>query len=187
MMRMRKTHFSSNGVLKTNESPYLYRREIHLNHNPSERPSLTVSGKLKQKENLIFGGAPNFDKLKPDDRGGKNTLSTEEMKSFMEEQYRKEEKKKNKQKTPSNEEIREHLRMIIKYHKKEVDDLMPSAYPLLGQANNEEENQEGSAHTGTAVSDTQIRSVQKTSGRKRKIPSAAERGTPAKPKRGKKK
>lgn len=153
-----------------------------------------MTQRLKQKENLIFGGAPNFKDLKSDDRSGKNTSSTmsfDEMKEFSEQQKKKDErKKKNKKDAPTPNEIREHLRLIVKYHKKEVEELMPTAYPLLGPAGKSDEDEEDdeiseSNKKGTSQADTQRRMVKESSGRKKKLPSASERSKPPK-KRGKK-
>lgn len=173
--------------------PYLYRKEVFLQHDPNAKPSLTVTQRLKQKENLIFGGAPNFKDLKSDDRSGKNTSSTmsfDEMKEFSEQQKKKEErKKKNKKDAPTPNEIREHLRLIVKYHKKEVEELMPTAYPLLGPAgkNDEDDDDDNTLDSkkGTSQADTQRRTIKESSGRKKKIPCASDRCKPPK-KRGKK-
>ena len=174
------------------DRPYLYRKEVSLRPDSNTPPSLTVTQRLKVKENLIFGGAPNFNQLKSDDRGGKNkngTMSLEEMKEFMSQQQQREKNKKNyKKEAPSNEKIREHLRTIVKYHKKEVEELMPTAYPLLGPAGKSEDDEEGQGQAkGTASADVTIRSNKETSGRKKRLPSANERSNIPPKKRGKKK
>lgn len=146
------------------------------------------------KENFIFGGAPNFSQLKSDDRGGKNqvgTMSIEEMKEFSEEQKKKEEKQKShKKEAPNNNQIRDHLRVIVKYHKQEVEELMPTAYPLLGPAGKKDDDDDTNSKNptkGTASADTRIRSLKEISGRKKKTPSANERSKGPAKKRGKKK
>jgi DNA-directed RNA polymerase specialized sigma subunit len=143
------------------------------------------------KENLIFGGAPNFGALKSDDRGVPNkpgTLSMEQMKQDKEKMDKEEEKKKNnKNKAPSKEEIREHLRMIIKYHKKEVEETMPSAYPLLGPAgkHSDDEDESGTNQSNsTSTADRTIRPYKERSGRKKQLQNVFDRQSSRK--RGKK-
>jgi len=150
-----------------------------------------VTQRLKRKENFIFGGAPNFSQLKCDDRGGKNqmgTMSLEEMKEFSEEQQKKDEAKKaHKKEAPNNNKIRDHLRMIVKYHKQEVEELMPTAYPLLGPAGkkDDDENDSKNPTKGTASADTHMRSLKEVTGRNKKA--SANKQTKAAPKkRGKK-
>lgn len=177
--------------------PYLYRKEISFRPDESAPPSLTVTQRLKSKENLIFGGAPNFHDLKTDDRSGKSknkngTMTMEEMKEFYNEQTKKDEKQKaNKKEAPTNGKIRDHLKMIVKYHKQEVEELMPTAYPLLGPAGKDDDDDDdnpksGSSSKGTASADIRIRSDKEKSGRKKRLPSANERSKPPPKKRGKK-
>ncbi len=176
--------------------PYLYRKEISFRPDESAPPSLTVTQRLKSKENLIFGGAPNFHDLKADDRSGKSknkngTMTMEEMKEFYNEQTKKDEKQKaNKKEAPTNGKIREHLKMIVKYHKQEVEELMPTAYPLLGPAGKDDDDDNtksgSSSSKGTASADIRIRSDKEKSGRKKRLPSANERSKPPPKKRGKK-
>ena len=145
------------------------------------------------KENFIFGGAPNFSQLKADDRCGKNqigTMSIEEMKEFSDEQKKKEEKQKShKKEAPTNNQIRDHLRVIVKYHNQEVEELMPTAYPLLGPAGkkDDDDDEKGNSTKGTATADTRVRSLKEVTGRKKKTPSANERSKGPAKKRGKKK
>lgn len=63
-------------------------------------------------------------------------------KSEFEEIVKKEEettkRKKERRKTgrdPSIKDIRKHLEKIIKFHKKQVNDMIPSIYPILGPVN----------------------------------------------------
>lgn len=141
------------------KTPYVYRRETSLSATDNEgRPNLTISGKLREKENFIFGGAPLFNAIPNDDRGrggGEYTssngtkISKKELEDFQKEEERKKQKKKDaKKNAPSNEEIREHLRMIRDFHKKEVNETMPSAYPLLGAVAGEDEEESGSTGRG---------------------------------------
>ena len=120
--------------------PYIYRRETSLSSSDKDgHPNLTISGKLREKENFVFGGVPNFYSLPEDDRT--NTKSTpgiitrEDLLEYAAEEKRKKEKRKEKKKNvPTNNEVRERLRIISKYHKKMVEESMPCPYPLLGPA-----------------------------------------------------
>jgi hypothetical protein len=135
----RGSYDSSHGSSSTRKrlKPYIYRRETSLSSTDKEgRPHLTISGKLREKENYIFGGAPNLYDLANDDRGNRsNKMSKDDLKEFQNDEKEKERKRKeNKKKVPSNQEVRDHLRIIASYHKKEINETMPSAYPLLGRA-----------------------------------------------------
>jgi hypothetical protein len=173
--------------------PFLYRREISV-PNQNFSPSLTVTKRLKLKENLIFGGAPNFHKLKDDDRANKsnvpkhNTPVTEaELKEFVQKEKAKQDKKKQRKKEiPKPEEIREHLRVIVTYHKKEVEQNMPTAYPLLGPAGKEGSDNDSDTEESTATADRANRSLQNRSGRKRQLSSVFTRNEGPPLKRGRK-
>lgn len=103
-------------------------------------PNLTISGKLREKENFIFGGAPNLYDLPDDDRKlSSGQITKEDLEEFDRHEKRKKEKRKQRKKNiPSNADVRERLRIIAKYHKKEVEESMPCPYPLLGPAGEED-------------------------------------------------
>lgn len=157
---------------------YLYRKETIYHRPEDEHPSLTLSGKYRVRENFIFGGAPNFHELEADDRVHNNKVYTkEELKEYKKEKDEKDkEKKKEKKKKPTPEEIREHLRLITSFHKKLIDETMPSAYPLLGYIDSDEEKESHSKSKGSSkrknskVENSDIRriSFNERSGRKRK-------------------
>lgn len=49
-------------------------------------------------------------------------------------------KRKKGKKKPTIKEIREHLRKIVAYHKHEVNEGIPSIYPILGPANTDSDS-----------------------------------------------
>jgi hypothetical protein len=139
--KMNRGHsLMTKNVLGQLRLPYIYRRETCLSKwDKNQKPNLTITGKLREKENIIFRGAPNFYNLPDDDRElpkkSELKVTVEDLKEYEEKEKRKKQKKKErKQKAPSIAEIRERLKIIAKYHKKEVEQSMPCPYPLCGPA-----------------------------------------------------
>ncbi len=176
----------------SSSSSYLYRREVRYEPDPDYAPSLTITPKLQTKENLIFGGAPNFNELKNDDRRSKTkmgSLSLEELKEIAQKEKEEQERiKKNKKKAPSVEEVRRYLKSISSYHKHEVEKELPSAYPVLGPAGEKSDDDENGGTKNekgtTRDSDKYNRSYKEKSGRKNELTNVFQRK--GKTKRGKK-
>jgi hypothetical protein len=146
------------------------------------------------KHNYFKVCSTNFHKLKDDDRVNKSTASkhntpvTEaELKEFVQKAKAKQDKKKQRKKEiPKPEEIRDHLRVIVTYHKKEVEQNMPTAYPLLGPAGKEGSDNDSDTEESTATADRANRSLQNRSGRKRQLSSVFTRNEGPPLKRGRK-
>ena len=117
-----------------------------------------MTEKIKDKAGLMFFNVPGFKALResdvPNSRMEKHKDEAEDLSNLgrlrlktlnkKAEEYDKEElklkaKRKGK-KDPSVKDVKEHLRKIIKYHEKQVHDMIPSIYPLLGPANSDEED-----------------------------------------------
>lgn len=161
-LRMNRAEYDSLMIGKQNcnsfssrfASPYTYRRESTLNGEGliGGIPNLTITGKLREKQNIIFSGVPNLHELPEDDRkiaSNGVVVTKKDLEDYAEEEKRKKEKMKQyKKNIPSPDKIRERLRLIVKFHKKEVEESMPSAYPILGPAgedflNEEKEDRDG--------------------------------------------
>lgn len=134
-----------------------------LNQDASE--ILSITNKIQFKEGLCFRNSPIFQQLLDDPTGGKRfhagpsssssgggggdgrgmTMSKgdleEQVEEYNDEKEEKKEKRK-KQRDPSVKEVREHLRMIIQYHEKEVEKSIPSIYPVLGPCGDEDSENE---------------------------------------------
>lgn len=75
-----------------------------------------------------------------------NRLSKKEFEEAVKKQEEETKKKKQKRKgsrDPSIKEIRDHLKKIIAYHCKAVNDRIPSVYPILGPVNMDDDGEEG--------------------------------------------
>lgn len=95
---------------------------------------------------------PHFKDLRGDDTDskdkdkGKNEdrLTIKQLDKGVEKIEEKDKKKKRKKaggtRAPSTNKVREHLRKIIKYHRKTVNEGIPSIYPILGYANSDSDN-----------------------------------------------
>lgn len=59
-------------------------------------------------------------------------------------------RKKAARRAPSLNKVRKHLQKIIKYHKRVVNDSIPSIYPILGPVNLEDFDGEDHEERGTA-------------------------------------
>lgn len=116
---------------------------------------------------MCFRNSPIFQQLLDDPTGGKRfhdgtsssfsggggvdgmTMSKgdleEQVEEYNDEKEEKKEKRK-KQKDPSVKEVREHLRMIIQYHEREMEKSLPSIYPVLGPCGEDSENENGSSN-----------------------------------------
>lgn len=161
-------------------SPYMFRREIDFHpryENMAESAQydpltseaskiLGVSNKISLKEGMCFRNSPIFQQLLDNpscDMGvggsstsfssGGNSMSHSELKEEVEEYQEEKDGKKEKRKRkrdPSVKEVREHLRMIIQYHEKEMERSIPSIYPVLG-ACGEDSSDEGGGDEGGRV------------------------------------
>ena len=117
-----------------------------------------MTEKIRDKAGLVFFNCPHFKHLRESDIGssaGAGGYGKDEMEDLTKrgrlristlnkkaEEYEKDEKKlkqkrKGKGKDPSIKSVKEHLRKIIKYHEKKVEELIPSIYPMLGPANSD--------------------------------------------------
>jgi hypothetical protein len=127
--------------------------ETSLSHEDNQgEPNLTITGKLREKQNLIFRECPVFWDLLDDDRTGSRPSSgrgggyvtKEELEEYeKEEEERMKQLKKKKKKLPTNAEMREMLRLITIEHKRSINDSFPSPYPLLGAAVDSDEDDNG--------------------------------------------
>lgn len=61
----------------------------------------------------------------------------------IKEKEKKKKKKREKRKDPNIKEIREHLRKIVAYHKRMVNEGIPSVYPILGAVNSDSDTDDG--------------------------------------------
>lgn len=118
-------------------------------------PTLYVTKKLQTKSGLIFKNCPHFRALRDDDTD-KNKLSDEEGKSknrrmtlkkldkhvekMDERMLKKRLREKGGNRPPNVKALREHLKKIIKYHRKQVNEEIPSIYPILGPANEDSDS-----------------------------------------------
>ncbi len=163
--RHRPLHcFRNPRTLSNGKYAYVYRREAGATTGfetgtGRKFPTLYMTEKIKDKAGLVFYNVPHFKHLResdaPNGRIDKHKDAMEDLSSLgrlrlktlnkKAEEYDKDElklkaKRKDKKKDPSIKSIKEHLRKIIKYHEKQVHDMIPSIYPLLGPANSDEED-----------------------------------------------
>ena len=112
-----------------------------------------MSKKIKDKVGLSFYHCPQFKELRGDnthsevEEANTNRLTKKEFEEAVKKQEDDTKKKKQRRKSardPSIKEIRDHLKKIIAYHCKSVNDTIPSVYPILGPVNNDDEGEEGS-------------------------------------------
>ena len=111
-----------------------------------------MSTKIKDKQGIMFPGCPVFKDLREDDRevGRKKDRSSVLSKSEFDKEVEKHDernktilqRRKSSKRDPSVKEIREHLRKIIKYHCKIVNETIPSVYPILGPVNLDSDDEE---------------------------------------------
>lgn len=101
---------------------------------------------------LSFYNCPHFKDLRGDNTKAEieeavtNRLSKKEFEEAVKKEEDNQKKKKQKRKggrDPSIKEIRDHLKKIIAYHCKAVNDRIPSVYPILGPVNTDEDGEEG--------------------------------------------
>jgi len=114
-----------------------------------------MSTKIRDKQGIMFPGCPIFKKLREDDRDSessskKTKSSLLSKKEFNDEVEKHDERnktilqrRKSTKRDPSVKEIREHLRKIIKYHCKVVNETIPSVYPILGPVNLDSDDEDG--------------------------------------------
>lgn len=102
---------------------------------------------MKETEGFIFKEAPDFYKM--NSRGeitngseSGNNGGERSMEDIDEESKKQSEKedKRGKNKAPSVKEIREYKRKLIKIHAKDLELNFPSAYPVLGLKDDENED-----------------------------------------------
>lgn len=161
-------------------------------------PNLTVSGKLREKENFIFGSAPNFYSIPDDDRCNSSkpgAITKEDLEEFERKEKRKKEKARNRKKNrPTVADVRERLKLIAKYHKKEVEDAMPCPYPLLGPAGDSDSDDsdddmgaDGKSRTNKKCENSDVKPIpiSERNGRKKKSTNKKTNSGPPK-KRGRK-
>lgn len=123
-------------------------------------PTLYTTKKIKDKTGLAFYNCPYFKELRSDDtdkqvseamsqRISKKDFE-KEVEKIKEKEKMKKEKRKSKKKDPSIKQIREHLRKIVKYHCKEVNEAIPSIYPILGPVNSDsdDDDEDGGSKRG---------------------------------------
>lgn len=81
-------------------------------------------------------------------------MTTKEFDKSVEKQEEEEKeikrRKKNTRRAPSLKQVRKHLQKIIKYHKRVVNESIPSIYPILGPVNLEDYDGEDHEDRGTA-------------------------------------
>ncbi len=135
---------------------------------------LSISNKIQFKEGMCFRNSPIFQQLLDDPTGtkfhdgrssggggggggrggggdGSTTMSKEELEEEVEEYQEEKEGKKEKRKKkkdPSVKEVREHLRMIIQYHEREMEKSLPSIYPVLGACGEDDSDDGGGGKSG---------------------------------------
>lgn len=157
--------------LSGGRSAYVYRREAGAatgfdGVGGRKFPTLYMTEKIKDKAGLVFFNCPHFKHLRESEDvfgssggGGGRGLGSDEMADLQKngrlrlktlnkkaEECDKDEKKlkqkRKGKKDPSVRSIKDHLRKIIKYHEKQVADMIPSIYPMLGPANSDSDNEE---------------------------------------------
>lgn len=119
-------------TLTGGSSAYVFRRETRLERDPS----WSVATKLKEKEGIIFGGARDFWSLGEDTRSlsGNNPfrLTNEELiEEVQENEEQTQTPKKKKKKKITSDDIRKHLRNVVKYHEQKVLEQFPCVYPMI--------------------------------------------------------
>jgi hypothetical protein len=122
-----------------------------------------MTEKIRDKAGLVFFNCPHFKHLRENDTTssslankkkdeiedlttrGRLTAKTLNKKAeeYEEDEKKLKQKRKGKKNDPSIKEIKERLRKIIKYHEKQVKEMIPSIYPLLGPANSDSDESEG--------------------------------------------
>lgn len=148
------------GGLKKNEKymGYIYRREAgaEMGFGGDARfPSLYMTHKLKPKTGVCFPNAPMFKYLRDNDLeeyGGKigknNGVSGngKMKKKYFDKEVGKIDKKDEKmklkrkeKKDPTCQEIRNHMKKMAKFHKREHYEARPCIYPILGGGASDEE------------------------------------------------
>lgn len=101
----------------------------------------------------MFGNVPHFRALRDDDtvddgdtksKVNKLTMKTldKKIEKLDEKQKKRKTREKSGNKAPSIKAIREHLKKIIKYHENQVKEEIPSIYPILGPANEDDDNED---------------------------------------------
>lgn len=136
-------------------SSYVYRREAGAQMGFGGRhrfPTLYVTQKIKDKQGVTFKNCPHFKDLRSDDtldskktdKNKEDRLTLKKLDKSVEKIDEKMKKKKRKKSggkgVPSIKKVRDHLRKIVKYHKKMVNESVPSIYPILGPANSDSES-----------------------------------------------
>jgi len=117
-------------------------------------PTLYTTKKIKDKKGLAFYSCPHFKDLRSDDvdkstresEAASRRISTKEFEKEVEKITEKEKAKKKKRKgarDPSIKEVRERLRKMVQYHKKEVQETIPCIYPILGPVNSDSDADDG--------------------------------------------
>lgn len=118
-------------------------------------PTLYLSKKLSAKKGMLFKNAPMWDSLKDDDRVStskkmkysevsvKSQKKLDEMYESILDDEKKRKKKRRAKRDPSVKKVREHMRKIVAYHEKVVDEEIPSIYPILGPCNSDDEEESG--------------------------------------------
>lgn len=59
---------------------------------------------------------------------------------YKDKENKKRQRRKGRKKDPNIKSIREHLRKIVSFHKNQVDESIPSIYPILGPANSDSDS-----------------------------------------------
>lgn len=129
-----------------------------------------MSKKIKDKVGIAFHSCPHFKDLRSDDTGKlnadsgeSNRLTKKEFEETVKKQEEQDKKKKQKVKAtkkPSVKEVKDMLKKIIAYHRKAVNDMIPSVYPILGPVNMDDDGEdgnkggEGEARGGVGMSNT---------------------------------
>jgi len=145
-------------------SGYTYRREAGVElqgegggDKSQSLPTLYVSKKLAAKNGILFKNAPMWNALKDDDRDEghkkmrysetsvKSQKKLDEVYSKIVDGDKKTKKRRRQKRDPSVKKVREHMRKMIAYHEKVVDEEIPSIYPILGPccSDSEGESEEG--------------------------------------------
>lgn len=153
--------------LSGGRSAYVYRREAgaETGYDTGRKfPTLYMTEKIRDKAGLVFFNCPHFKSLRESEdifssKGRGGGLGSDEISDLQKngrlrlktlnkkaEECDKDEKKlkqkRRAKRDPSIRAIKDHLRKVIKYHEKQVSDMIPSIYPMLGAANSDSDNDE---------------------------------------------
>ena len=145
-----------------NENPYSANPEINSEYGLTPEQILSITPKIRYKEGIVFKHSPMFQQLKDSDVDVPRTINPAKFDSLItkkdlskneKEQTKndKEDKKTRKEEhDPTPNQIRVHLKKIVKFHKKQVDETFPCIYPLAGCLGGDSDND----NNGSSDSDT---------------------------------